>query len=204
MALWASLSVVCARPHCAPATREPHGGCRSTGSVRAGVREERRHIMVALGRGGVRCPRGTHRLSLRRRAPAAARRAGRVSHVEQGHDGWPRAHRRAKATRAERVAPLQKIGVLRRFQTLDPADRTTVRHGMSHGGMSAEALLFLWGEPYETAGDARRYAHWSYLGSSFSMAASGHQYCDVGNRVDVSLVNGHVTGWVDYTPETWP
>ena len=28
--------------------------------------------------------------------------------------------------------------------------------------MSAEALMFLWGEPYYTAGDANRYAHWFY------------------------------------------
>ena len=27
---------------------------------------------------------------------------------------------------------------------------------------------------------------------------------DVGKRLDVSLINGHVIGWVDDTPETWP
>jgi hypothetical protein len=100
----------------------------------------------------------------------------------------------AKVTPAEREAYVQKIGVMRRFQALDPTDRAAVLHGIPHVGRSAEALLFLWGAPYDTAGDARRYAHWYYLGSSFSMAASGNQYRDVGNRVDVSLVNGHVTG----------
>ena len=107
-----------------------------------------------------------------------------------------------RATPAEREAFLQKIGVIRRFQALDPADRAAVLHGIPQVGMSAEALLFLWGDPYSTAGDARRYAHWYYLGSSFSMAASGNQYRDFGNRVDVYLVKGHVTGWVDYTPAT--
>jgi len=110
----------------------------------------------------------------------------------------------AKATRAERAAYVQKIGVIRRFQALDSADRAAVLHGIPQVGMSAEALLFLWGDPYSTAGDARRYAHWYYLGSSCSMAASGNQYRDVGKRLDVSLVNGHVIGWVDDTPETWP
>ena len=110
----------------------------------------------------------------------------------------------AKATPTEREAYLQKIGVIQRFQALAPADRAAVLHGIPQVGMSAEALRFLWGDPYETAGDARRYAHWYYLGSSFSMAASGNQYHDSGNRVDVYLVNGQVTGWVDYTPETWP
>jgi hypothetical protein len=66
--------------------------------------------------------------------------------------------------------------------------------------MSAEALLFLWGEPYYTAGDARRYAHWYYLGSSFDLAAYGNQYTGSGTRVDVYLVAGKVVGWVDYAP----
>ena len=107
----------------------------------------------------------------------------------------------AKATPTERAAYVQKIGVLQRFQALDPADRAAVLHGIPHVGMSAEALRFLWGDPYDTAGDARRYAHWYYLGSSFSMAASGNQYRDFGNRVDVYLVKGQVVGWVDYHPD---
>ncbi len=108
----------------------------------------------------------------------------------------------AQATPAERETYLQKIGVIQRFQALDPADRAAVLSGIPRVGMSADALLFLWGDPYSTAGDARRYAHWSYLGSSFSMAASGNQYRDVGNQVDVYLVEGHVAGWVDFTPAT--
>ena len=97
---------------------------------------------------------------------------------------------------------LQKIGVIQRFQALEPADRAAVLSGIPRVGMSAEALLFLWGDPYYTAGDARRYAHWYYLGSSFSMAASGNQSRDFGNQVDVYLVKGHIAGWVDYTPAT--
>jgi hypothetical protein len=107
----------------------------------------------------------------------------------------------AKATAAERTAYLRESGLAQRFQALDPLDRDTVLSGVPRVGMSAEALLFLWGEPYYTSGDARRYAHWYYLGSSFDLAASGNQYYSkFGNRVDVYLVDGKVVGWVDYAP----
>ena len=106
----------------------------------------------------------------------------------------------AKATAAERTAYLREIGLAQRFQALDPVDRETVRGGAPRVGMSAEALLFLWGIPYYTAGDASRYAHWYYLGSSFSLATYSNQYYRSGNRVDVYLVAGQVVGWVDYAP----
>ena len=107
----------------------------------------------------------------------------------------------AKATAAERTAYLREIGLVQRFQALDPFDREAVRGGVPRVGMSAEALLFLWGTPYYTAGDARRYAHWYYLGSSFDLAAYGNQYTKFGTRVDVYLVDGKVVGWVDYAPD---
>jgi len=106
----------------------------------------------------------------------------------------------AKATAAERTAYLSQIGLAQRFQALDPADRDIVLSGLPRVGMSAEALLFVWGEPYYTAGDARRYAHWHYLGSSFGLGESGNRYRQGGNLVDVYLVAGHVVGWVDYSP----
>jgi hypothetical protein len=49
----------------------------------------------------------------------------------------------AKTTPTEREAYLQKIGIIRRFQALDPADRAAVLHGIPQVGMSGEALLFL-------------------------------------------------------------
>ena len=104
----------------------------------------------------------------------------------------------AKASAAERTAYLQQIGLAQRFQALDPQDREAVLGGVPRVGMSAEALLFLWGSPYYTAGDARRYAHWHYLGSSFALAAYGNRHSNSGTRVDVYLVDGHVVGWVDY------
>ena len=106
----------------------------------------------------------------------------------------------AKPTAAARTAYLREIGLVQRFQALDPLDRDAVLGGVPRQGMSAEALLFLWGEPYSTAGDAKRYAHWFYLGSSFALADYGSQYTSAGNRVDVYLVDNQVVGWVDYAP----
>jgi hypothetical protein len=106
----------------------------------------------------------------------------------------------AQATATERTAYLTKIGLIQRFQALDPRDQEVVRSGLPRQGMSAEALQFVWGEPYDTAGSARHYAHWFYLGSSFMLAASGNQYARSGTLVDVYLVDDHVVGWVDFTP----
>ena len=104
----------------------------------------------------------------------------------------------AKATAAERTAYLAEIGLTQRFQALDALDQATIRSGWPRPGMSAAALVFVWGEPYATAGDARRSAHWYYLGSSMDLGARGNQYLKGGNRVDVYLVEGRVRGWVDY------
>jgi hypothetical protein len=106
----------------------------------------------------------------------------------------------AKATAAERTAYLSEVGLAQRFQALDPQDRDTVLSGLPRQGMSAEALLFIWGEPYYTAGDARLSAHWHYLGSSFARGFSIYPRGGFGNRVDVYIVAGKVVGWVDTAP----
>jgi len=108
----------------------------------------------------------------------------------------------AKATAAERTAYLSEVGLAQRFQALDPLDRDTVKGGWPRVGMSAEALRFVWGDPYYTDGDARRYAHWHYLGSSFGRGSSSYPSGGFGNRVDVYLVAGKVVGWVDAAPST--
>ncbi len=105
----------------------------------------------------------------------------------------------AKSTTAERTAYLSEIGLAQRLQALDPLDRDAVWSGAPRIGMSAEALRFVWGDPYSTAGDARHYAHWHYLGSSFNHSSSYHPW-DFGNRVDVYLAAGKVVGWVDEVP----
>jgi hypothetical protein len=106
----------------------------------------------------------------------------------------------AKATAAERTSYLSEVGLAQRFQALDPQDRDTVLSGLPRQGMSAEALLFIWGEPYYTTGDARLSAHWHYLGSSFARGFSIYPRGGFGNRVDVYIVAGKVVGWVDTTP----
>jgi hypothetical protein len=54
----------------------------------------------------------------------------------------------AKASAAERTAYLRALGFPQRFAALDPLDQQVVRSGWPREGMSAEALLFVWGEPY--------------------------------------------------------
>jgi hypothetical protein len=104
----------------------------------------------------------------------------------------------AKTTAAERTTYLAEIGLAQRFQALDAFDQEAIRSGWPRPGMSADALVFVWGEPYYTSGDARRSAHWYYLGSSMDLGARGNQYRKGGNRVNVYLVDGRVRGWVDY------
>jgi hypothetical protein len=106
----------------------------------------------------------------------------------------------AKATAAERTAYLSEIGLAQRFQALDPQDRDAVLSGWPRKGMSAEALRFVWGDPYYTEGSASRSAHWHYLGSSFGRSVAGSPSLGFGNRVDVYLVAGKVVGWVDVAP----
>jgi hypothetical protein len=110
----------------------------------------------------------------------------------------PQAHTYlAKASAAERAAYLRQIGLAQRFEALDPLDREAVQSGFPRVGMSAAALRFVWGDPYYTEGDARRSAHWHYLGSSLGLGASGNQYNNFGSRVDVYLTDGKIVGWVD-------
>ena len=108
----------------------------------------------------------------------------------------------ARASAAERTAYLREVGLAQRFEALEPLDRTAVQSGFPCVGMSADALLFVWGEPYYTEGEARRAAHWHYLGSSLGLGASGNQYSNSGNRVDVYIVAGRIVGWVDYAVST--
>jgi len=103
----------------------------------------------------------------------------------------------AQPSAAARTASLRQWGLAQRFAALDPRDRDALRSGVPHVGMSADALWLLWGEPEYTEGDARRSAHWHYLGSSLTLAHTGNDYGNVSNRVDVYLVDGKVVGWVD-------
>jgi hypothetical protein len=80
------------------------------------------------------------------------------------------------------------------------AEESSCRQWQRPEIMSAEALRFVWGEPYYSSGDARRSAHWYYLGSSLALAERGNQYYEFSNRVDVYLMDGRVVGWVDYVP----
>jgi hypothetical protein len=108
----------------------------------------------------------------------------------------------AQANAAERTAYLRSLGLIQRFQALDPEDREAVLSGWPRQGMSAEALHFVWGMPHHTDGDARLSAHWHYLGSSFARGHASSTSTSSGNQVDVYLVAGKVVGWVDVAPSS--
>ena len=106
----------------------------------------------------------------------------------------------AKATSAERAAYLDEVGLAQRFQALEPQDRQAIEAGFPRLAMSAEAMRFLWGEPYYTDGYTGHYEHWYYLGSSLSLAANGNEYDSAGSMVDVYLVDEQVQWWLDFVP----
>ena len=108
----------------------------------------------------------------------------------------------AKAAAAEGAMYLQQIGVAQRFQELEPQDREAVLAGFIRKGMSTEAMLFLWGEPFYTEGNTDHYEHWFYLGSTFDLAATGNQHTDGETMVDVYLLDGQVEWWREYVPDT--
>jgi hypothetical protein len=109
----------------------------------------------------------------------------------------------AKATAAERAAYLDQIGIAQRFQALDPQDREVVLTGYApRKGMSADALRFLWGEPYYTKGPVGGYEYWYYLGPFMELAAHGNVYSKAGVRVEVYLVAGRVDSWIEFSPST--
>jgi hypothetical protein len=109
----------------------------------------------------------------------------------------------AKGTAAERAAYLDQIGIAQRFQALDPQDREVVLTGYApRKGMSADALRFLWGEPYYTKGPVGGYEYWYYLGPFMELAAHGNVYSKAGVRVEVYLVAGRVDSWIEFSPST--
>ena len=108
----------------------------------------------------------------------------------------------ARTTTAERQAYLREIGLIQRFEALDTSDQSAVLAGQIKPGVSAEALYFIWGEPYYEEGRRNHYERWFYRGSSFSLASTGDQPRNLGSQVMVDLVDGRVTGWNDFIPST--
>jgi hypothetical protein len=106
----------------------------------------------------------------------------------------------SRETAAARAAYLREIGAVQRFQSLTAQDRQSVLAGHIRKGMSAEALHFLWGEPYYTEGRPGQYESWFYLGSSMDLAGTGNQLRNLGSQVQVVLVDGQVNEWMDFVP----
>jgi hypothetical protein len=106
----------------------------------------------------------------------------------------------AQDTPAARAAYLQQIGIAQRFQSLAPLDQQSVLDGYIRKGMSAEALRFLWGEPYYTRGYTGHHEYWHYLGSAYALADRGNSYTQAGTIVIVYLVDDKVDWWFETMP----
>jgi hypothetical protein len=105
----------------------------------------------------------------------------------------------AQETPAARAAYLRDIGLAQRFEDLEPLDRNAVLSGYIRQGMSAEALRFLWGDPYYIKGPRGHYEYWQYLGSTFELADRGNSYT-AGTVVTVYLVDNKVEWWREIIP----
>ena len=100
----------------------------------------------------------------------------------------------AKGTATERTAYLREIGLSQRFAALSPVDRAMVRRRRPYPGMSADALRFLWGEPYDIVRQTARDERWYYLEVSCGWDALP-THASHGTQVEVYLVEGHVITW---------
>jgi hypothetical protein len=103
----------------------------------------------------------------------------------------------AQTSAAERTAYLEQLGLMQRFDALEPQDRDAVAAGYIRQGMSADALRFLWGRPSRTSGHTDHYEHWYYYGPLPSLVETGSRRYDAGTRVDVYLVDNRVKWWLE-------
>lgn len=106
----------------------------------------------------------------------------------------------SKPTPGARAAYLEEIGSAQRFAALDPEDRESVLAGYMRVGMSTEALRFLWGDPYSIEGYRGHYESWYYLGSAFDLAETPTFNNDFSTMVEVYLIDGRVTWWIETVP----
>jgi hypothetical protein len=106
----------------------------------------------------------------------------------------------AQETPAARAAYLRQIGLAQRFQGLEAQDRQAILAGYIRKGMSAEALRFLWGEPYYTRGHTGHYEYWHYFGPIFELANRGNSYTQAGAQVIVYLIDDRVDWWMETIP----
>src|SRR5262245_50746909 len=113
----------------------------------------------------------TYDAAIQRLSPAEQAEFGRYRHVMTASQVHTYV---AQPTAAARTAYLQQLGLVQRFQTLDPFDQEAIWSGGPRVGMRADALLVLWREPHSTARDARRYARWYHHRSAFPRSSARH------------------------------
>jgi len=139
-----------------------------------------------------------YRAALQRLSPAEKAEFHAYYKVMSGPQAW---RYLSRTTAAERTAYLKEIGLAARFQALPPEDREAVLAGIPREGMRADAIRFLWGEPYYTEGYANHYESWFYLGSSFTLAREGNDYSSRATMMEVQLIDGKMAWWFETVPD---
>ncbi len=105
----------------------------------------------------------------------------------------------ARPSAAARAAYAQELGVAQRLFALPEAERQAVLRGRPFVGMSKQALLLLWGEPYLREGPAWD-ERWYYLGDYFSLMDVGYAGLRMDTVMEVALVDGRIQWWQERVP----
>jgi hypothetical protein len=105
----------------------------------------------------------------------------------------------ALPTAANRAAYAQQIGAAQVLEVLSAEDRAAVLSGHPFVGMSRQALLLLWGEPYLQQGPVQ-YERWYYYGDYFSLASPGYASQAGATVMEVVLEDGKLAWWAERIP----
>lgn len=100
---------------------------------------------------------------------------------------------------AERAAYAQQVGAAQKLNALSEHDLTAVLQGHPFEGMSKQALLLLWGQPYWREGPARD-ERWYYYGDAMSLAMAGNYQGSGDTVMEVALEDDHIVWWQERIP----
>ena len=100
---------------------------------------------------------------------------------------------------AERAVYAQQVGAYQKLNALSERDRTAVLQGYPFEGMSKQALLLLWGQPYWREGPSRD-ERWYYYGDAMALAMAGHYQGSGDTVMEVALEDGHIVWWQERIP----
>jgi hypothetical protein len=105
----------------------------------------------------------------------------------------------ARPTAADRAAYARQVGAAQQLEALSAEDRAAVLGGYTFVGMSRQALLLLWGEPFRRQGPPA-YERWFYYGDPLVLATVGSSYQNISTITEVAIEDGKVVWWRERIP----